>query len=168
MFILGHAGVGKALADRLTRSLPVVPLLIGTLLPDLIDKPLYYSGLWPFITSTRSFGHTGLLLLLLATIAWSRGSLPLKALVVGMATHMVLDVGMDAVRWPDELTPALIAPLWPLLGVSFWINQTDTITEHLWALAVGPIIAGELLGSCYLILSWRRQKRTKSASRIPS
>lgn len=167
MFILGHAGVGKALADRLGRPLPVVPLLFGTLLPDLIDKPLYYSGLWPFITSTRSFGHTALFLLSLAAIAWARHSRPMQALVIGMATHMFLDVGADALRF-EGMRGTLVAPLWPLLGLAFWVNETTTMKDHLLKLAVAPVLLGEVIGAAFLIHAWRSRPAHRPEFQAPT
>jgi len=73
MFVFGHIGIGRALIGRWRHTLPLVPLTIGMLLPDIIDKPLYYARVWPFISCTRTFGHTGAFLLLLLLIAyWTR------------------------------------------------------------------------------------------------
>ena len=50
-------------------------LIAGCLLPDLIDKPLFYGLLWlhghpdPLISGSRSVGHTGLFLVSLLAIA---------------------------------------------------------------------------------------------------
>jgi hypothetical protein len=75
MMIFGHLGIGL----RLARPFSVPPgwLLLGTLLPDLLDKTTYYGlsvalgargadlGL---ISGTRTFGHTAAFLLLLALV----------------------------------------------------------------------------------------------------
>lgn len=69
MILFGHAGFGDAMAGRLRGDLPRRWVLPGTLLPDLLDKPLRYAlvsltGLdraqLPFIRGTRSFGHAWL------------------------------------------------------------------------------------------------------------
>src|SRR3954466_140383 len=95
MFVFGHVGVGRALLSRWKARLPVIPLAVGMLLPDLIDKPLYYSRLWSFVTCTRTFGHTGLLLLALTGFAAALRSRTLAALSAGMATHLLLDCAFD-------------------------------------------------------------------------
>ena len=69
MFVLGHLGIGSRLLFSLRTRLPAGWLYLGCLLPDLIDKPLFYVPLLvmhqqlPLITGTRTFGHTGLFLL---------------------------------------------------------------------------------------------------------
>src|SRR6476619_2655831 len=115
MFVMGHVGIGRALVRRWRAHLPLVPLSIGMLLPDLIDKPLYYSRLWPYITATRTFGHTGVLLLVLAGAGVLLESRVLKALAVGVATHLLLDTIGDM---PEGLrtSSTLLAVTWPLSG----------------------------------------------------
>ena len=43
MFVLGHLGIGSWLAARRVRADSIAWLLFGAVLPDLIDKPLYYA-----------------------------------------------------------------------------------------------------------------------------
>ncbi len=78
MFVLGHLGIGKRLAAHPYRRFSRVDkraFFVGALLPDLIDKPLYYGWSWltgkhgaeaGLISGTHLFGHTGLFLLALA------------------------------------------------------------------------------------------------------
>src|SRR5687767_3274929 len=98
MFVFGHLGIGKTIADPTLRrySLPLAPLFIGSLLPDLIDKPLYYGLValtgkrgaeLELIHGTRTFGHTALLLLLI--LMWKRPVV--RALALGVLTHIALD-----------------------------------------------------------------------------
>ena len=83
MFVFGHIGIGRALVRPWQARLPAVPLILGMLLPDIIDKPLYYSRIWPFIARFRTFGHTGLLLLVLLGAASARQSRTLEPLPPG-------------------------------------------------------------------------------------
>ena len=85
MFVLGHLGVGKKLAARPYRQfsrLDKRAFFVGALLPDLIDKPLYYVPAWltgrrgaaaGILSGTHLFAHTGLFLLVVAAPGWSRG-----------------------------------------------------------------------------------------------
>src|SRR4051795_8593501 len=144
MFILGHVGIGRALLGRWRAPLPFVPLTIGMLLPDLIDKPLYYSRLWPYITATRTFGHTGLLLLALAGAGLLLQSRVLKALALGAATHLLLDTMSDL---PGGLTNSstLIAVAWPFSGGRFYSFYLPSMSAHLALLLAWPTLAGEAL-----------------------
>jgi hypothetical protein len=158
MFVLGHVGIGRALVRRWRDRLPLVPLSIGTLLPDLIDKPLYYSRLWPYITATRTFGHTGLLLLALAGAGVLFESRVLKALAAGVATHLLLDTIGDL---PDGLrnSSALIAATWPLSGGRFADFYLPSLTAHAWLLLLSwPTLGGELVGGLLLLREWRRRR----------
>src|SRR5437016_2836540 len=60
MFVFGHIGFGRTMIGSKGRALPAFPLVVGMLLPDIIDKSLYYSQVSTFITCTRTFGHTAL------------------------------------------------------------------------------------------------------------
>lgn len=111
MFPLGHAAfaylgyVGLAAVTR--RHLPVhwglLPLAVGSQLPDLLDKPLSYAGV---LVSGRSLGHsvvTAVMLVLLVwwTVrrlsapgsAWQRRILAVSptAFAVGYVSHLLAD-----------------------------------------------------------------------------
>jgi len=154
MFVMGHVGIGRALVRRWLAHLPLVPLSIGMLLPDLIDKPLYYSRLWPYVTATRTFGHTGVLLLALAVAGVLLESRVLKALALGVATHLLLDTISDI---PDGLTTSstLIAVTWPLSGGRFATSYIPSLTAHAWLLLSWPTLGGELVGGLLLLREWR-------------
>lgn len=73
MFLFGHLGIGSRLVDFRRRKFAWIPLFLGALFPDLVDKVLYYGlvavtgkrgrelGL---ISGTRTFGHSLIFLLL--------------------------------------------------------------------------------------------------------
>ena len=46
MFVFGHLGIGYKLASPWSRRLSKRLILLGTVLPDLIDKPVYYGLSW--------------------------------------------------------------------------------------------------------------------------
>jgi len=97
MFLLGHLGIGSWIAARRVRAEQLGWLLLGTLLPDLVDKPLYYALVFAtgrrgaelgLVTGTRTFGHTLLLLVALWLVLPRRSGAPLA---LGMLTHLALD-----------------------------------------------------------------------------
>jgi len=121
---LGHAAFAYltyvAVAASTGRNLParwaLLPLAVGSQLPDLIDKPLAFYGL---LASGRAVGHsTFVAAVILAGVAWTarhrRGRLRFEgwrrrlatvtpgAFAVGYATHLA----------GDALTSALAGRLW--------------------------------------------------------
>jgi len=112
-----------SLAERIDIRL----LLIGSLLPDIIDKPIGFFFRDTFGTD-RIFCHT-LLFLIAITLGglylyWSRGKTWLLVLSFGTFTHLILDQ-----MW---LTPQTV--LWPLHGLSF--DKTNLYTYLFYSLTV--------------------------------
>lgn len=155
MYLLAHAGVTLLAWETLRRLLPrrrfpvAAPLavLVGALLPDLVDKPLGHLVLgWG---TGRLFAHTALFVLLLALAALSlrrrapRLSGVLAAFSFGSLAHLVLDRMWSAseVLW------------WPLLGPmphGAWapIRYLTTPFTSPWVLAM------EAVGLLLLALLW--------------
>jgi hypothetical protein len=156
MFVFGHLGFGSVLArpwrDRAGRW----ALLVGMLLPDLIDKPLYYARLSDIFSCTRTVGHTGLLalVLLLAGVLFRRRAM--AALAIGMTTHVILDCVMDAVVGSPE-SSALRAAAWPLMGTHFARVYLPSLTVHVERLMNLPILVTEVTGA--LLLVWELRRR---------
>lgn len=150
MFVFGHLGIGNKIASPWSKRLPKFPLFLGMLLPDIIDKSLYYAHLFPeWVTCTRTFGHTGILLisvLLLSRIVRSRW---LGALALGMATHLLLDCLIDRFD-PTKQSPALIALTWPFLHAHFASYHFDSIVDHLEHLWNWPTMSAEALGLAFI------------------
>src|SRR6266581_9543183 len=102
MFVLGHLGIGSWVAARRVRAEQLAWLFFGTLLADLVDKPLYYALVLAtgrrgaelgLVTGTRTFGHTLLLVVALWLLLPRRIGTPLA---LGMITHLGLDELGDA------------------------------------------------------------------------
>lgn len=168
MFLLGHLGIGSCLTARRVRAEQLWWLLAGTLLPDLIDKPLYYAlvvatgrhgaelGL---IGGTRTFGHT----LLLVCVLWL--ALPRRIgtpLAIGMCTHLALDEMGDVL---GSFLPALgthphpgtiAAILFPFLGLQFPVSPFHSALEHIASLSNAYVVAGEIAGAALLAWQWRK------------
>jgi hypothetical protein len=142
-------------------------MFTGTLLPDLIDKPLYYGSVILFgsdatkqslISGTRTFGHTLLLLLILISIAYLRKSRVFAALAAGMATHLLLDNAGDYIAHALGFLQTISEPnglhalFWPLLGLQFPVYGFASPLSHLASLSDPWILFGEVTG--LIILFW--------------
>lgn len=164
MFVFGHLGFGSQLANPWSRRLPKLPLFLGMLLPDLIDKSLYYGKLYlaragsmEWISCTRTIGHSGALLLAVMVITVAFRSKWFGALTLGMATHALLDCFMDRF-YPEIPSSALIALKWPFLTHQFADYHFDSIGEHLGHLFNWPIIASEAIGILLLSYGWAKSR----------
>lgn len=134
--------------DSLSKHLDIRLLLIGSLLPDIIDKPVGLLLFRDTFSNGRIFCHT-LLFLSLITLAGvylfrRRGKTWLLALAFGTFTHLILD---QMWRTPRTL-------LWPLYGLTFdRIGPTNWISNTFYALLTDPAIyMPELVGMT--ILAW--------------
>jgi inner membrane protein len=130
--------------DSLARFLDIRLLIIGSLLPDIIDKPLRYivSG------NGRTITHT-LLISLIVLIAglfiyYRSKRTGLLALAFGMLSHLVLD-GMWQI--PKTL-------FWPVLGWAFpeLINMNWFSTWWAALLSDPMVYIGEIVG--FLVIIW--------------
>jgi hypothetical protein len=126
MYPLAHLGIGSLIARPVSTKLPFRWLLLGTLLPDLIDKPIYFAlgliehfstGGWVF--GKRGFAHTALFLLLLVAVAVFKRSASWLACAIGTATHLLLDIVSKLFGAHHSASDSLIVLLWPFLGWGF-------------------------------------------------
>jgi hypothetical protein len=167
---------------RLVRpALPMSALVVGGLLPDLIDKPLYYGLVFAtgrrgvelgLVSGTRTFGHTGLLLIAVAALAVARRSLFLRAMAWGVLSHLVLDVAGDLYGLafgPREGPSILSALFFPLLGPHFPVSPFHSVREHLLSVRNFYVLGGELAGATLLAASlFRRWRERSSGSTAPA
>jgi hypothetical protein len=162
VFALGHLGIGKKIATPAYRAFSSAEkraFFAGTLLPDLIDKPLFYIPFWltgrrgAVLSGTHLFAHTMVFLLALAGTARFTQSRPVRAAAIGVATHFVLDcVG---------LSMGLGTLLWPLFGWHFPAFPFRNLGQHLTTILNPVTLAGELLGAAILLWDWRRARRRR-------
>ena len=133
-------------------------LLVGSLLPDIIDKPIGHFFFRETFSNGRIFCHT-LLFLITVTLGglylyWSRSKTWLLVLSFGTFTHLVLDL-----MW---LTPRTL--LWPLHGFSFErIDLSQWMEEMFHALLTNPVVSiPDLLGAVIIIwFVWLLVRRGK-------
>jgi hypothetical protein len=165
MFFLGHLGIGSKLVSPWSKGLPKWPLLLGTALPDLIDKPLYYiphlitgrrGAELGLISGTRTFGHTALFALGITAYALLKKSRFFAALALGVGSHLLLDGLGDYLMHPAASQGWIMqggqsALFWPLTGNEYPVIPFKSIEEHL-SMAQRPwIFIGEIVG--FLILT---------------
>jgi membrane-bound metal-dependent hydrolase YbcI (DUF457 family) len=139
-------------------------VIVGSLLPDLVDKPL---GLWiaPALVnhSLRTFGHSAAFALLLLALSWAarRPDWGRRALVLAMtsAGHLLMDQ-----MWTHATTL-----LWPALG---WAFPTDAVTFSQWSsshfrdLLVVYSDPAELVGATVVLLFAVNLLRHRAALRF--
>jgi hypothetical protein len=161
VFLLGHAGIGPRLVWPWRLRLPYKWLVFGCLLPDLIDKPLFYALLWtqghasPIFSGSRTIGHSGLFFLLLLSVAFFSRRREAWALFAGVATHLALDIGGELISGADAESSIWLAIFYPAYG-HFPIAHFDSLLEHLRLSARSAyVIAGEILGAGILLRDWR-------------
>jgi len=163
MFVFGHLGFGQQLASPWRHRLPRWPLALGMLLPDLIDKPLYYSRVWDFISCTRTVGHTGLLCLAFLALGFTLRKRALVAIGVGMATHLALDLSLDVLA-ADPVQTTWIAMTWPFRDGHFANVYIESIREHSRRLLTVGTIVGEIAGIALLLWDYRRSRHRMAAA----
>lgn len=142
-----HAAVGylvfslglRATGRRPPGDVAAVVLLVATMLPDLVDKPLSW-GLGLFNTG-YALGHSALVavpvgvLVLVAAVRTDRQQLGV-AFVVGHWSHLAADV-LDPLRYGDTPLPERV--LWPLV--------TGTPYEQDMGLGRGVTYLGEFVAT---------------------
>lgn len=137
---LAYVGVAAATTRRLPARTALLPLAIGSQLPDLIDKPLAYYHVLP---SGRALGHSLLTLIALLAAAvvirrrlLSRVSRPrLRRLIqvtpvplgVGIGTHLIGDSYQALLTGQFHaasylLYPVFPAPIYPSDDIPPWIR----------------------------------------------
>ena len=173
MWLLGHLGIGYQIAKPVTNRLPKVFVLLGTLLPDLIDKPLYYALVFftgktsrelGLISCTRTIAHTAIFLFFLLVIAWLKKSKIFAALSVGVATHLLLDSVQDYYfnHFIEDLSlskgdpsSSLMALVFPYFG-QFAEMPFDSIQDHLKSGSRSFTLLGEVIG--FILLGYHYWK----------
>ncbi len=130
-------------------------LLVGSLLPDLIDKPLGRVLMVGDYEAGKLWGHTLLFsvalmgVILVATGRRSRYRRMWFPLAVGTLFHLVLDA-----MWTRGETF-----LWPFLGTEFTPGEPGNLLDSFRSGYTDPVVlAGEVAGLVYLVWLWRRAR----------
>ncbi len=142
MLLFAHLGIALFMA-RFVRSADLAFVAVGSMLPDIIDKPL---GTILFGTPSmgRIFAHTLLFLLLLIVLAFCLQDVRIASLCGGVLIHLGLDF-----MWNS---PVIL--LWPLLGpfpTATHIDAMGYIEMLLLDLRDPIILVPECFGFAYLV-----------------
>lgn len=154
MLLFAHLGLTLA-TGRLMRRVDLAYLALGSMLLDIIDKPL---GVLAFGTAEqgRTFSHTLLFLIVLLALAFNLKDIRLASVSVGILAHLVLDS-----MWES---PVIL--FWPLLG-NFPPAQDLGILDYFQTLLYNlknPVIwVPEALGLSYLIFFSFESRRVIAA-----
>jgi hypothetical protein len=142
MLLFAHLGLTLA-SGRFMRWTDLAFLALGSMLPDIIDKPL---GLLAFgmLEAGRTICHTLMFLLVLAALAVYLKDVRLASVSVGVLAHLTLDF-----MWKS---PEIL--FWPLLG-DFPLARELGVFDYMHELIYGlrdPIVGlPEMMGLMYLI-----------------
>jgi inner membrane protein len=172
MLLLAHPGItlGAAtiVADAvnrkpswfaaLSRYMDIRWLLVGSLLPDIIDKPIGQYIFRDTFNNGRIFSHTLLFLIIISAVGYYllkryRQSWML-ALAAGTFAHLIL----------DEMWQVPVTLFWPLLGFSFPVEDLENWAADIWnALFSDPkVYIPEIIGLVILlVLCWWLVRRKK-------
>jgi inner membrane protein len=162
--ILWHIGLTFLIARYIFRD-PEMDLrwvAVGSLLPDIIDKPIGSIFFHDTFGTHRVFAHT-LLLPLVAVgvilVATRRGSVVRRSLLyvsLGWFAHLLLDgVVVDY----EQL-------LWPFFGTEFPFHSDSAFLDLLRRMVTDwRTWAGEAIGASYLVFLWLRRLDTKELRR---
>ena len=141
MILLGHIGITLFFGGLF--SLLFIPLLIGSILPDLIDKPLVLFGI---IHYGRYIGHTitsGAVIALIS-FAITRKKIVSISLFLGYLLHLVEDM------------PFFIPWFYPFINYDF-------LTYYEFTGSITPMnIAFEIIGVTLIIYVVKKNPQIKS------
>jgi inner membrane protein len=177
MLILGHTGItlgasaitaGIISRTKITswfiflvKHLDIRLLLFGSLLPDIIDKPVGQILFRGTFNNGRIFSHTLLFLIVIAAAGWiiykKQRNTWMLALAAGTIMHLVLD---SMWRIPQTL-------FWPLMGFDFpKVNLEGYVSGIVHAMYSVPadyipeIIGAGILGWLFVVTLKRKQMGT--------
>lgn len=157
--ILWHLGATVLIVRYVFRD-PDMDLrwvLVGSILPDLIDKPIGSVFFHDTFGTHRLFAHsivfpiTAFALVLLVTRRGTNRRRGFIGLVIGVFVHLLLDAA-----WA---TPE--AFWWPFFGWEFPTVFESDFLSLLQRMLSDPIVwVGEAIGAAYLAMLWRRYLST--------
>ncbi len=160
MWFLAHVGYASAvfaIGCKVARKKPngerraafLRWFLLGSILPDLVDKPVGRVIFGDQFQNGRIFFHTFLFLIVLVAVGfflWRRGEPRLGFLAAGMALHLLLDGFWS---FPETF-------LWPSLGPFPRYPETGSFWKYLVEQFRNPwFIITELSGALALLISLR-------------
>lgn len=161
MLVFGHMGFTVAVFYVFQRIFPKYDIdyrlvILGSLLPDIIDKPIGYLIFQKYYENGWIYGHTLLFSLTLLTLSYF---IERKYLVLGFSTLLHLIEDRVVIYMPRTF-------LWPLLGWDFSKNEefASKWFEHVvsglysdWYIQITEIIGAVVI--FYLMLRYGLYRR---------
>ena len=153
--ILWHVGATVLMVRYVFRdpNMDLRWVMVGSLLPDLIDKPIGSIFFHDTFGTHRLLAHAvvfpivGLAVVLVATRRGSAIRRGLIGLVIGVFVHLLLDAAWAS---PEAFW-------WPFFGAEFPPIVDSDFASLLARMVSDPLVwAGEAVGLAYLALLWRR------------
>jgi inner membrane protein len=130
MIFFGHLGItlliGFLIFTFLKKKIDYRFLLVGAILPDLIDKPIGHYLFYSTFQNGRIFAHTILFMLLLVALAallWRK---------YRFAGAGVLAFGAIAHITEDQMWREPVTAFWPLLGWEFPKLDIPNYAGYIW------------------------------------
>ena len=162
MFVLGHLGFSRALAQPFRTKIDLKPFFVGALLPDLIDKPIFY--LFPnHIAGTRGYAHTLLFLMATFFVAKVFKSRIAFSIAIGVLAHLLLDNLGDYLHIENSLVKSYQTLFWPLAGNEFPSTVYLTMEAQANRLRSPYLMVTESIGLILLLVfTWRDWRRRTS------
>ena len=154
--VFWHVGGAVFLARWVFRdpAMDLRVLVLGAILPDLIDKPIGsvlftgHFGTGRIYAHTLLFAAVVLVLVMAATQRGTPGRRRWMAVPIGVLFHLLLDMPMDAeTLW------------WPVLGLDFPAFAEGQLVDLIVYLLKSPVVVvQELLGLGYLVALYRKSE----------
>ena len=141
------AGTHKSWFAELSRHLDIRLLLLGSMLPDIIDKPVGQYLFRETFSNGRIVSHTLLFLILVSAVGFFlckyRGQKWLLTLAAGIFTHLLM----------DEMWLSPVTLFWPLMGWEFprWEMAEIVVRWFLAIFTVPKLFITELAGLLVLL-----------------
>jgi membrane-bound metal-dependent hydrolase YbcI (DUF457 family) len=162
MLVFGHIGISFAVLYTLKSRIKCIDyryLIAGSMISDIIDKPIGLMLLRDILYNGRLIAHTAFFAFMVTLFAYYRKSISLKLVSLGIWLHLLFDFMFTQ---PETL-------LWPLFGNFKPIGyRPDFIAQ---AVADPFVYASEVVGFAFLafiFVKYRLYKKDKLVAFIRS
>lgn len=153
-----YAGATRLRLDRTPSRGPTLVLLLGSLFPDLVDKPLaWYLGVLP---TGRTLAHSLLVLVPLSLVVYGVSRHVGRAeygfaFGLGALSHALVDA--LPVLWSDEATAEFL--LWPLIPVEPYGTGSPTVLGLLQDSLTDPYFVSEFVLLAIALVLWNGHRK---------
>lgn len=158
---LSYVGIVRLRGHR-QRLLPLVAVVVGSQLPDLVDKPFAWT--FAMLPSGRSLMHSLFTALVVVMVTYwvsrrfQREDIA-TALGVGMVSHSLVDLGPGVVigllqgQWGQLQWTTYL--LWPLLATPSYPND-HSFMQHFLAFTLDPYVVFQFGLFAVAVVVWLR------------